>query len=129
MGDKQSNERGQKTALQNRSSLTGCVLTLRFAPNWFPADRLCNSAYLIAKPGEVQDERCLFLRKRFAARVRELRLELGLSQEALAEKCSVHRVYMGRIERAKVSPSLCFVDRIAKALNTSVSGLLDGIDV
>ncbi|MDP2104149.1 MAG: helix-turn-helix transcriptional regulator, partial [Candidatus Gracilibacteria bacterium] len=38
---------------------------------------------------------------RFGQRVRELRKKLGLSQEELAEKCKLHRTYIGIIERGE----------------------------
>ena len=34
-------------------------------------------------------------------RVRQRRLELGLSQEGLSEKVGLHRTYIGMIERAE----------------------------
>jgi len=38
---------------------------------------------------------------KFGNKVREKRLELGLSQEELATRAKVHRTYIGMIERAE----------------------------
>lgn len=50
--------------------------------------------------------------------VRDLRADLGVSQEALAESASVHRTYMGGIERGERNPSFETLSRIIVALGT-----------
>jgi len=51
--------------------------------------------------------------------------EQGLTQEALAKKAGVHRVYVAQIEgRAKV-PSLATLEKLAKALRVKVGKLLE----
>lgn len=62
---------------------------------------------------------------RFGNKVREERLKLGLSQEALAEKTGVHRTYIGMIERAEKNITLENIEKISKALGVSISKLLD----
>ncbi len=64
---------------------------------------------------------------KFGATVRELRLQLGLSQEDLADEAGVHRTYVGSIERGERNVSLLNIIRLAKALRTTASGLLKGI--
>lgn len=66
--------------------------------------------------------------EKFGARVREKRLLLGLSQEDLADKADVHRTYIGMIERAEKNITLKNIEKIAFALQMSVSELmkLDG---
>jgi len=61
--------------------------------------------------------------KRFGERVRQLRLAKGLSQEELAFRSSVHRTYLGGIERGKRNPSLKNIAAIAKALDVTLSEL------
>ena len=61
----------------------------------------------------------------FGQSVQQHRKALGLSQEQLADKAGVHRTYIGMIERAEKNITLCNMEKIAKALNTSVSSLLD----
>ena len=62
---------------------------------------------------------------KFGKKVRKRRLELGLSQEELARKASVHRTYIGMIERAEKNITLENIEKIAKALAVSLSELMD----
>ncbi|HDQ8614377.1 TPA: helix-turn-helix transcriptional regulator, partial [Pseudomonas aeruginosa] len=52
----------------------------------------------------------------FAANVRRRRLELGLSQEELAEAAGVHRTYVGMLERGEKNVTIYNIERIAIAL-------------
>jgi transcriptional regulator with XRE-family HTH domain len=63
-------------------------------------------------------------RSRFAANVRLHRLELGMSQEALAEAANLHRTYVGSIERGARNVTIDNMERIAHALNLDVIDLL-----
>lgn len=64
------------------------------------------------------------LRKLFGDRVKELRLQTNLSQEAFADKCGFARSYMSRIERGKANPSLDAIEVFAEALGVPESDLL-----
>lgn len=55
-------------------------------------------------------------RREFGERVRARRLELGLSQEALALKAGIDRTYIGGVERGERNPALDNIWRIADAL-------------
>ena len=65
--------------------------------------------------------------KWFGDRVRQLRKESGLSQEAFAAQCGLDRTYIGGVERGERNISLRNIAIIAKALQISVSQLMKGI--
>lgn len=50
----------------------------------------------------------------------EVRINRGLSQEALAKKLHTKQSVISRVENAKTTPSLSFLKRLAVALNTSL---------
>jgi len=61
--------------------------------------------------------------KNFGRRVRELRLEKGLTQQELAEKLGVSTNYIGMVERAERNTSLLKVFKLAKILEVKTSEL------
>jgi transcriptional regulator with XRE-family HTH domain len=63
--------------------------------------------------------------KRFGDRVRVLREQIGLSQEALAAKAGIHRTYMGGVERGERNICLRNIVRIAAALGVPPRELFD----
>ena len=64
---------------------------------------------------------------RFGARVRDLRLQRNLSQEAFASKCGLDRTYISGVERGIRNVSLVNISAIAEALGVTVSNLMDGV--
>ncbi len=64
----------------------------------------------------------------FGERVRELRKERELSQEELSYKADLHRTYIGMIERAEKNITLLNISKIARALDVSISELLNEIE-
>lgn len=60
---------------------------------------------------------------KFGKRVREERLQRGLSQEKLAERAKVHRTYIGMIERAEKNITLTNMEKIARALGVKIGDL------
>lgn len=54
--------------------------------------------------------------KVFGTNLKKYRTELGLSQEAFADKCGMHRTYISAIECYRRSISLENIQRIAEAL-------------
>ena len=56
-----------------------------------------------------------------AARLRELREQRGLSQEALADLAGVHRTYVGMLERKLGNPSLAIIVALGDALDQDVT--------
>jgi transcriptional regulator with XRE-family HTH domain len=64
-------------------------------------------------------------RRRLGERIRRLREAKGLSQEAFAERCDLHRTYVGAIERGERNFAIDNLEKIAAALGLSLSDLLD----
>lgn len=62
--------------------------------------------------------------KVFGANVKYYRQAAGLSQEAFAEKCGMHRTYISAIECFRRSISLENIQRIADALDIEAYKLL-----
>lgn len=62
--------------------------------------------------------------KCFGQILRELRKELGLTQEQLAEESGLHSTYIGQLERGQKSPSLRTIVILAEALQTKGSAML-----
>lgn len=67
------------------------------------------------------------VKSKFGARLRQHRLEAGLSQEKLADMASLHRTYIGGIERGERNVSLLNIVKIANALGVKPTDLLAGI--
>lgn len=65
----------------------------------------------------------------FGARVRARRLELGLSQEELGVAASLHRTYIGSMERGERNVSLLNIVRVAEALAVDPGDLVRGLAV
>lgn len=68
-------------------------------------------------------------RQIFSKNVRRTRLSLNLSQEDLAELADLHRNYIGGVERGERNVSLDNMERIAKALSTTIGTLLGEVDL
>lgn len=62
--------------------------------------------------------------QRFAARLREVRLYRGMTQWELAREARVTLSYIGRLENGGSAPGIDLVDRLARALGTSISDLV-----
>ena len=68
------------------------------------------------------------VRLQFAENLREHRIRAGLSQEALADICDLHRTEISLLERCKRSPRLETIVILARGLQLSAAAeLLDGI--
>lgn len=65
------------------------------------------------------------LRLQLAERMRILRAEQAMSQEALAAAAGLHRTYIGGVERGERNVSIDNIERIARGLGCSVCDLFD----
>ena len=61
--------------------------------------------------------------KTFGARIRDLRLAAGMTQEDLSERCGLFRTYMSRIETGRANPTLTMIHALACSLGVEVSTL------
>jgi transcriptional regulator with XRE-family HTH domain len=68
------------------------------------------------------------LAKQLGNLIRRLRNERGFSQEVFADRCGVHRTYMGCIERGEKNITLETSNKIAKALGLSLSDLFQKLE-
>jgi len=66
------------------------------------------------------------IRLRFGKAVRRKRNKLGVSQEEFADRCGLDRTYLGGIERGERNVALVNIEKIARALKTSLSELFQG---
>lgn len=64
----------------------------------------------------------------FGLNVRRVRLDKGLTLEALADEVGLAYTYVGQIERGQRNPTLGVVERIAAALGVDALDLLKGPD-
>ena len=62
--------------------------------------------------------------ERVGFRVRERRLAAGLTQAGLADKCGLHRTFVGSVERGERNLAVLSLRRIAAALRTTPAELL-----
>jgi transcriptional regulator with XRE-family HTH domain len=60
-------------------------------------------------------------------RIRARRLELGLSQEGLANEAGLDRSYVGRIERGEHNLTFVSLVRLCRAMKCDVAALTAGI--
>ncbi|WLS79619.1 helix-turn-helix transcriptional regulator [Erwinia pyri] len=61
----------------------------------------------------------------FGKRVKQLRLQAGLSQEAFALKCGLDRTYVSGIERGLRNPTLEVIAVLAAGLGTEMKTLIE----
>jgi transcriptional regulator with XRE-family HTH domain len=68
------------------------------------------------------------IQERFGEVLRRRRQAAGLSQEALAANADLHRNYVGLLERGQRVPSILVVEKLAVALETSMSTLFREVE-
>ena len=60
-------------------------------------------------------------------RIRNLRMQIGLSQEKFALKIGMDRTYFASVETGKRNISICNIKKIADGFDISLSKLFEGI--
>lgn len=66
--------------------------------------------------------------RRLGDRIRALRKSAGLSQEALAERATIHSTYLSSLERGHRNPTLNVLVAISAALRVPITTLFDSLD-
>ena len=74
------------------------------------------------KPGPKDPERA------FAKALREVRLERGLSQEALGLESGYHRTYVSMLERGTMNPSLRTILSLSTVLDVDAAELVRRVE-
>jgi transcriptional regulator with XRE-family HTH domain len=64
------------------------------------------------------------LQQQFGNLIRRRRHALGLGQEALADLAGLHRTHVSLLERGGRMPSLGVVQKLARALDTTMASLM-----
>lgn len=65
----------------------------------------------MAKPENAE------LQKQIGQRIRALRTARGISQEAFADACGLHRTHMSLLERGKINVTIATLQQITAGLN------------
>ncbi|OWK38387.1 helix-turn-helix domain-containing protein [Fimbriiglobus ruber] len=73
----------------------------------------------------LRDER--FLQK-VGDRIRERRAALNLTQAQLADRCGLHRTFIGSVERGERNVAILSLRKIAQALRATPADLLTDSD-
>ena len=63
----------------------------------------------------------------FGNKIRELRIQTGLSQEKFALKIGMDRTYYSSVEKGRRNISLCNIKKIADGFGISLSDLFQGL--
>lgn len=66
-------------------------------------------------------------RKRLGQNVAQLRTQLGLTQEKLAEQAGIDRRFIQKVEAGELGASLAILKRLRKALKVHWDELLQGL--
>jgi CheY-like chemotaxis protein/DNA-binding XRE family transcriptional regulator len=68
------------------------------------------------------------VQKGFGAEVKRRRIQLGFSQEKLAERANLHRTYVSDVEAGKRNPSLASIQRLTVALGASLGAIFASVE-
>ena len=68
------------------------------------------------------------LQQELGRRIRRLRIQNGYTQESFADKCGIHRNFMGAVERGEQNLTLKTLHVISRGLGTNMAKLLSGLE-
>lgn len=67
------------------------------------------------------------IKKNFGSKIRNLRLQMGISQENFALKIGMDRTYYASVEKGNRNISLLNIEKISKGFGISLSELFENI--
>lgn len=70
----------------------------------------------------------IYLLEAFGERVKDLRKNIGLSQEKFALKINMDRTYLASVEAGNRNISLRNIEKIADGFDMSISELFEGVE-
>jgi len=76
----------------------------------------------------VKEPLSSLLLRALGQRIRELRTAQGFSQEGFADKCGVHRTFMGTVERGESNLSFQNIVKVASTLGVPLSKLFSDLE-
>lgn len=97
------------------TTLTASLLTV------LPTVSVTSTIYNAKRMDKAMSE----IAKSVGQRIRNYRTRQGLSQEKLAEMSGCHPTYIGQVERGEKNATLESIEKIAAALNVSLSKLFE----
>ena len=78
----------------------------------------CNCLFVVEIPLPIMK-----ITEKFGRRIKEIRIEKGLSQEELSFRADIHRTYISTLELGKRNVSLVNIEKLAKALDCQICEL------
>jgi transcriptional regulator with XRE-family HTH domain len=68
------------------------------------------------------------LPKAFGLALKNLRSQVGISQDALAKDCKLDRTFISLLERGERQPTITTIYKVAEALEVTVHQLITQVD-
>lgn len=68
------------------------------------------------------------LQQTFGSVIRRRREQAGFSQESLAAEAGLHRTYISLLERGLRMPSILVVQKLARAIGTTMTSIISEVE-
>jgi transcriptional regulator with XRE-family HTH domain len=75
----------------------------------------------------VTSDKSLAIQKQIGKRIKDLRTAKGVSQEAFADNCGLHRTHMSLLERGRVNFTIRTLVQITEALEIELHEFFSGV--